>query len=197
MAIDSVLRDVLRTVGQWVVPLSIGFASGLGVNHLLGIDRLISQVTPITVPLGLPANTLGPQSDAASDAAQTILKSDRISFATDAVRQNVEDAAKGKSTPAGNGTEVRLSAMMLRALLELRNTYRFQITSIAGGTHAPTSYHYQGQAVDIGSIEGQRVDASNPHVRGFMNRCRALGAVEVLGPGDPAHDDHVHCAWGR
>jgi hypothetical protein len=29
-----------------------------------------------------------------------------------------------------------------------------------------------------------------------MSACRALGAVEVLGPSnDASHRDHVHCAW--
>ena len=37
--------------------------------------------------------------------------------------------------------------------------------------------------------------ASNPHVRAFMSRCRALGAIEVLGPGDAGHATHIHCAW--
>jgi hypothetical protein len=30
-----------------------------------------------------------------------------------------------------------------------------------------------------------------------MARCRALGATEVLGPGDQGHDDHIHAAWPR
>jgi hypothetical protein len=28
-----------------------------------------------------------------------------------------------------------------------------------------------------------------------MQRCHALGATQVLGPGDPGHATHVHCAW--
>jgi hypothetical protein len=95
-------------------------------------------------------------------------------------------------------TNVFLNEDMLKGMwrLNLQDGYGFQVTAIAGGLHStPTSRHYFGKAFDVDFINGVKVTASNPYFRAFMSRCYAYGAIEVLGPGDPGHDRHLHCAW--
>lgn len=50
---------------------------------------------------------------------------------------------------------------------------------------------------DISILNGVLVNTTNPHVGAFKARGAALGATEVLGPGDPGHATHVHLAWPR
>ncbi|MBI5567205.1 MAG: peptidoglycan-binding protein [Chloroflexi bacterium] len=115
---------------------------------------------------------------------------------------NIRDTAAGraaKRSSYGNapGGSVYLDTRMLDGLLKLARVYRLQITSIAGGSHSSTSRHYAGIALDINYINGVHVTSSNPHYQALMQLCRTLGATEVLGPGYPGHDTHVHCAWPR
>lgn len=93
-------------------------------------------------------------------------------------------------------SKVYLKKRMLRGMLKLRTKhgYRFRVTSIAGGRHGSTSLHYAGLAFDVDRVNGEAISHSRPR-RGFQNACRALGADEVLGPGYPGHDTHIHCAW--
>jgi zinc D-Ala-D-Ala carboxypeptidase len=167
------------------------------------------------------ATLLGPTqalaADASADAAasarvslaKTILRSHRIALATTHpsgvrdnanARQNIVDTAEGRrahrscygTAPCGS---VYLNVSMLRGMAALRRSFTFRVSEIAGGSHSPSSRHYAGKAFDVDVLDGQAVSASNPHVRTFMARCRALGAVEVLGPGDPGHATHLHCGW--
>ena len=141
--------------------------------------------------------------------ARTILHSQRISLATfhssgvrdnATARQNIVDTANGRrahrscygTAPCGS---VYLDVTMLRSMLTLRNSFTFRVSEIAGGSHTAGSRHYAGKAFDLDILDGQGVSAANPHVRSFMARCRALGAVEVLGPGDAGHATHIHCSW--
>lgn len=144
-----------------------------------------------------------------SSLARTILRSQRISLATTHVsgvrdnataRQNIVDTAHGRpahrscygTAPCGT---VNLSVPMLRGMLAMRNSFTFRVSEIAGASHSAGSLHYAGRAFDVDVLDGQPVSASNPHVRSFEAHCRALGATEVLGPGDPGHATHLHCAW--
>jgi hypothetical protein len=166
------------------------------------------------------ASLLGPSSALAAEAqtaaggtraslAATILRSHRISLATSHVsgvrdnataRDNIVDTAHGRrahrscygTAPCGS---VYLDVAMLRGMLALRHGFTFRVSEIAGGSHVAGSRHYAGKAFDVDILDGQAVSASNPHFRSFMARCRALGATEVLGPGDPGHATHLHCAW--
>ena len=97
------------------------------------------------------------------------------------------------------GGYTKLNKRMLETMLYLANVkgYRFNVTSIAGGSHSKTSRHYVGTAFDVSMINGKRVNSSNPYYRTFMSICRARGATEVLGPGDRGHSSHVHIAWPR
>jgi hypothetical protein len=86
---------------------------------------------------------------------------------------------------------------MLDGMQTLGGEYDFSVSEIAGGVHGPTSRHYVGVAFDVTKISGDDVSASNTTVPAFKARGTALGATEVLGPGDPGHDTHVPLAWPR
>ena len=72
------------------------------------------------------------------------------------------------------------------------------------GGHAPGSYHYGGQAIDVTVPQGQ--DVAPAFVGGkpipwkqrtgeLSWRAKQLGVFpEALGPGDAGHDTHVHLA---
>ncbi|MCC7539447.1 MAG: carboxypeptidase [Deltaproteobacteria bacterium] len=145
------------------------------------------------------------------EAARAILRSSRITLQTRhlsgvrdlaTARQNVEDTARGRRARrsaydnAPGGT-VLLSDRMLRGLLALAEDYTFRVTEIAGGSHSERSAHYGGSAVDIDVIDARVVSATHPGHRAFMARARALGAVEILGPGHGGHANHIHLAWRR
>lgn len=117
-------------------------------------------------------------------------------------RQNIIDTSNGLPAARSNygnapGGAVQLDTRLLEGILRLAERFSFAISEIAGGSHSRTSRHYAGIAMDVNVINGQRVSARHPDVRGFMRACRDLGATEVLGPGDPDHDTHIHCAWPR
>ena len=115
---------------------------------------------------------------------------------------NVRDTAAGalaKRSSYGNapGGHVRLSNALLSGLVDLNQDYTFRVTSLAGGSHSRRSRHYLGVALDVDTINGQRVNRNHPDYRAFMARARELGATEVLGPGHRGHDTHIHIAWPR
>lgn len=116
---------------------------------------------------------------------------------------NIRDAAAGRAARTGcDGNApcktVMLSAKLLSAMIALREQHglRYFATSIAGGNHSASSYHYSGRAIDVDEVNGVRIIGDSASARQLMAACRALGAIEVLGPNnDPNHHDHVHCAW--
>lgn len=117
-------------------------------------------------------------------------------------RRNIEDTAAGGAArrsaygTAPGGT-VALDTRLLNGLLALASEFTFTVSELAGGSHNSNSRHYAGVAADIGVINGHRVSASHPDVALFRQRCRDLGATEVLGPGQPGHATHIHAAWPR
>ncbi|MFI8187164.1 GH25 family lysozyme [Actinacidiphila glaucinigra] len=120
--------------------------------------------------------------------------------------RNIRDTALGKGALTSRGSDVGarrvpLNARMLRGILTLTTRYgfRFTITEIAGGDHGTNSRHYAGLAFDTNRINGAKVSTTGarPAVNRFKAACRALGATEILGPGDRGHSTHVHCAWPR
>ncbi len=117
-------------------------------------------------------------------------------------RSNVVDTAAGRParrSSYGNapGGSVNLSIDMLRGVNSLTREFSFAITSLAGASHSPNSNHYRGTALDVDTINGQRVSINHPQFRYFMKRAQELGAVEVYGPGDSGHNSHVHLSWSR
>lgn len=116
---------------------------------------------------------------------------------------NVRDAAAGRSAkqschggaPCGR---VALSTKLVSAMIALREKYgyRYFVTAIAGAAHSPGSFHYAGRAIDVGEINGRVISGDSAAARGFMQACRDLGGVEVLGPSNRSdHQDHIHCAF--
>ncbi len=115
-------------------------------------------------------------------------------------RANIRDTTNGlaaKRSCYGNAPcgSVSLSTTMLSGMESIAGTYTLRVTAIAGGSHSANSYHYAGRAFDVDIVNGVSVSASSSNYRAFMSRCRDLGAIEVLGPGDAGHDTHLHCAW--
>ncbi len=95
-------------------------------------------------------------------------------------------------------TTVRLSTGLVNGMAALREQYgyRYFVTAITGASHSAGSYHYAGRAFDLDEINGVQISGDSVAARNFMAACRALGAIEVLGPSnDAGHQDHVHCAW--
>lgn len=72
-----------------------------------------------------------------------------------------------------------------------------QITSTTGGKHVANSYHYRpgGQAVDFVPAGGMS-SMTKADVRRLFES-RGIEIVELLGPGDPGHNDHFHVAWTK
>jgi hypothetical protein len=113
----------------------------------------------------------------------------------DAARGNPSDRSRYGNAPGG---EIGLDPRMTEAMEDLTaRGYKFRVSEITGGSHGRNSRHYAGIAFDVDQINGQRVGARHPDVRGFMAACREMGATEVLGPGDDGHDTHIHAAWPR
>lgn len=150
-------------------------------------------------------------SSVASSLAQQILADRRISLATTHVsrrldqataQQNIVDTAAGRQAQrsaydGAPGGTVSLDVGMLAGVLALAQEFTLSVSEFCGGAHSPNSRHYTGVTADINVINGERVRPGHPDVPTFMMRCRALGATEVLGPGFPGHDNHVHAAWPR
>ena len=190
---------------------------GLAVDGIVGPQTeqaLIAAGVGNPPGMGAPSVTPSPASTASRrQLAQRILNHPNIALwaysptdsnSTDGADalSNIRDTAAGRAAKRSSyenapGGSVYLDTRMLDGLLKLAKVYRVQITSIAGGSHSPTSRHYAGIAFDVNVINGVHVTSSNPYYQALMQLSRTLGATEVLGPGYPGHDTHVHCAWPR
>ncbi|MEV3990710.1 peptidoglycan-binding protein [Streptomyces sp. NPDC049837] len=143
--------------------------------------------------------------------AQQIVANKAFSFATTHVggkhvqssaRNNIVDTANGlgaMTSPWGHvpNRRVPLDTRMLSGLLKLNTQYGFRIgvSEFVGGEHSAGSRHYRGLAVDINYINGIHVGNKGSQHKAVEAACSKLGADQILGPGDPGHDTHVHCAW--
>ncbi|HLN61322.1 MAG TPA: hypothetical protein VK464_07170 [Symbiobacteriaceae bacterium] len=142
--------------------------------------------------------------------ARTVLKTSRVTLwkrhpsgKTDNAyaHTNVLDTSKGLKArnscygqaPCG---ETYLSANMLSAMVKLAQSYSFEVSEIAGGSHSSNSKHYKGLAFDVAVINGRPVSSTNPDWKNFKKAAEKLGAY-VLGPGDPDHDDHLHVQFSQ
>ncbi|MBN9088335.1 MAG: chitosanase [Reyranella sp.] len=161
------------------------------------------------------AAAAGVMVDAAASSAvslaQQILADTGISLATAhasgipdqaTARQNIVDTAAGRpasrsSYQGAPGGTVSLDIRMLGGVVALAQQYTFAVSEFCGGSHSANSRHYAGVTADFNIINGRHVSPGHPDVPAFMARCRALGATEVLGPGFPGHDNHIHAAWPR
>ena len=147
----------------------------------------------------------------AAALAQQILANAGISLATAhasgipdqaTARQNIVDTAAGRRANRSSyqnapGGTVALDVRMLGGVVALGGEFTLAVSEFCGGSHSSNSRHYAGVTADFNIINGQHVRPGHPDVPTLMARCRALGATEVLGPGFPGHDNHVHAAWPR
>ncbi len=117
--------------------------------------------------------------------------------------QNIQAAAAGHASKRSSygrspGGYTYLKEEMLVGMLKLSDMgYSIRISEFAGGEHSSRSRHYLGVAYDLTHINGVKVSWNNPYYREYMKKARALGATEVLGPGDRNHSGHLHIAWPR
>jgi len=117
-------------------------------------------------------------------------------------QQEINDAADGKAVnrsayqKAPGGT-TDLNQDMLTQMNDYSKDHDIAVSEIAGGSHSATSRHYDGLGYDVTSIDGNPVNSSNTLNSDLENAGRDGGATEVLGPGNPDHDTHVHLAWPR
>jgi RHS repeat-associated protein len=151
-----------------------------------------------------------------ADIATNLMNSGRINFdqihsapsnprfANDLANadDNIRDAAAGRQAHTSvygdaQGRLVTLDIRLLRMLDRLSQQYTFEVSEITGGDHSTNSRHYAGIAIDIVRINGVPVNSKNPHYRAFMQKARALGATEVLGPGNKYHGTHIHLGLPR
>lgn len=117
-------------------------------------------------------------------------------------RSNIVDTALGRPAKRSSyenapGGRVPLSFALLEGLEVLSREHDFRLTSLAGGSHSARSRHYLGVSFDLDRLDGLPVNKDHPGYRDFMAQVRALGATEVLGPGDRGHDRHLHVSWPR
>lgn len=123
---------------------------------------------------------------------------------------NITDTAAGRQSKrscnfAGGGRDTRLPCgsieldeALLDAMVDLHEEHGFTyfVTAISGARHSTNSYHYKGRAVDIGVVNGVVVNGSTQATRRLVDACKAMGAIEALGPhNDAHHQDHIHCAF--
>lgn len=114
---------------------------------------------------------------------------------------NMQQAERGARSMRSSylrapGGSVYLDNQMLWGMHYLtRAGWSYRVTELAGGSHSEKSSHYRGVAFDVDYINGVKVGRRNPHLRGFMRKCRQLGARTVKGPGTPGHSTHVHVEW--
>lgn len=132
------------------------------------------------------------------------LANSHVSGRTDTAtpQQEIDQAAAGNPVDRsryGNapGGTTDLDQDMLTGLNDLGKDHTVDVSEIAGGSHGGNSRHYAGLGFDVTSIDGVPVSPSSSNYASFMQEGRNLGATEVLGPGFPNHDGHVHMAWPR
>jgi hypothetical protein len=86
---------------------------------------------------------------------------------------------------------------VLRALRGMGIRGSVTVSEIAGGSHAPGSAHYAGEALDIRYVNGVHVAPGSSYGLA-VDTCRAYGAHHIYYPAyDPVggHQNHVHCDW--
>jgi hypothetical protein len=180
-----------------------------GQRYLSPCSGLGTTALRVTVGSGILNSGLPPYNPAATirDTAGYTLINFHVGGQDDpgltsTARRNIQDAAAGlpaRTSPFSDigSRPVFLDLKMLRGLVHLRLVYGYtmQVTAIAGGDHSDNSPHYFGKAFDVDFVNGVKVTSANTLLPAFKAACRALGATDVRGPGDPGHDTHVHCAW--
>ncbi|XP_077986981.1 uncharacterized protein LOC144441298 [Glandiceps talaboti] len=111
---------------------------------------------------------------------------------------NIKDTCNGEmakrssyscSSGIAPGGTVCLQENILKYIKDSADQFgEVQVNSIAGACHSTPTYHYNGTAVDF------QIKTDSPF-SSWMKLCAVRGAVENVGPGDPGHSTHTHCAF--
>lgn len=215
---EDLIRNVLSGIAEELEKRSL-FPDGvrqLELKVVVGDVEVSLAATGHPAPGALSAESMAFRLAAASEpspseVASRILDAGRVTFLDahasgindDATAlKNMNDTAAGKAAKRSSydnapGGSVSLALSLLLGIEGLSKDYTFTVTELAGGSHSANSRHYAGIAFDVNSINGKRVDKAHPDVATFRARAGELGATEILGPGNPNHDTHVHAAWPR
>lgn len=98
----------------------------------------------------------------AQQLAQQILNNHNIDLSclSSSVAQDIQDAANGQPGTAG----APISAAILQLIATVGQSHHVCITAIEsnGAGHTAGSYHYTGDAVDFGSLDGVAITGRNP-----------------------------------
>jgi len=129
-------------------------------NLLLVGNHQAAGVNPTT---GNPTDIQPGQNPGDSQQlAQEILASNRITFTTSEVKNELELVAQGKEVhltcnkiARDNQATTTVSPTLLSALLTASEQYQIGIGYLVNGCHDSNSYHYTGDAVDIDTVNGQ------------------------------------------
>ena len=142
--------------------------------------------------------------------AALVQRNPRITLATGHVsgrrdnanaQQNIDDQAAGNAASRSNyenapGGTTNLDRDALTTLNDYAKDHDVTVSELADGSHSRNSRHYSGLGWDVTSIDGTPISARNPGTS-LMDAARQGGATEVLGPGSPGHNGHIHAAWPR
>jgi hypothetical protein len=165
----------------------------------------LSKAAPLTpTPCAVVAGPSGTTQCNLTQTAMNILKDPNIVLATVHVsgvhdnataQQNIIDTANGKPAARshyGNapGGTVVLHQTILLALLKISQSFPIGVSEIAGGSHSPDSFHYQGLAFDINRINTKPVSTA-AIAAPVVKTCKDLGASYVAFEAG----NHVHCQW--
>jgi hypothetical protein len=146
----SIVGTAATGTGYW----ELGSDGGI---FAFGSARYYGRVvyaTPTSPPAGLPSGD--PRA-----LAQQIINDPRINKSGRLVLSDLQAAAAGRPASAGK----MLSATILRMIVVLASqNHTMYITALESGHtgHAPNSYHYSGDAVDFGLLDGKTLTGRDP-----------------------------------
>lgn len=157
-------------------------------------------------PVTLPASTCGNFAECATQIRQsaniTLNGSGSCGNQSGPVtpQKNIQEAASGTNITmcspgctanSGCNASISVSANMLAAIARVGQVHRFTITSIAGGSHAGSSTHYKGRAIDVAPASQALLDAFRAAGFNANSFCEAPSGGRVPSC-NPAQADHIH-----
>ncbi len=140
-----------------LIKATVGSAGGLfDTSNLTSYDLADQQQSA-----GGTVSATAPVSGNAQQLAQQILSNGDIDLSclSSSVKQDVQDAAAGKPGTAG----APVSSAILQLIATVGQDHQVCVTAIEsdGQGHATGSYHYTGDAVDFGSLDGVIITGRN------------------------------------
>jgi hypothetical protein len=185
-------------------PATDGAIRNFQSEQNLGVDGKVGPTgeTLRRINALLPTNTAQALATEIRDSARITLATTHVSGVSDNAnaRQNIVDTADGREAARSNyenapGGTVALQVSLLQMIVDIAQAHTISISELAGGSHSTNSRHYVGVAMDVNRIDSAAVGSGNGP--DFMQLTHNLGCDEVLGPGDPGHNTHVHAAQPR